>query len=440
MSAGEPRDGACPSDDTVALFLEGGLGGADEAGFRAHLDGCPSCRTLLVEAAREAPNPLAKTGGAGRKARQLLGAIDVGETIADKYRVEAVLGSGGMGTVVRASHLVLNRTVAVKVMHPELLTEDTARRFAREARAAAALTSEHAVRILDIDRLESGVPYIVMEYLEGRDLHEVLMDDGPIPWRRAIDYVLQAAEALAEAHERGIIHRDLKPHNLFLRRDGVVKVLDFGLAKTLPHSRAHASSGETNVKGLVGSPQYMAPEQIRGESGVDARTDIYGLGATLYQLLTGIAPFLGMNVYVLCARILGEAPPPFRSRNEVPSSVETVVLRCLEKAPDARYGTMQELSAALLGARDVPAPPGKERFVTAPQTAVVPTRLSAGAGAAQDDFSTLRDSEAFTVPRGGEPSTSVITTQKGVPSMDPVTPRTEPHGEPPPPTEKTPRD
>ena len=349
---------ACPSDETVALFLAGGLAPKDDAAFRQHLDGCDLCRGLIAEAGREGSAlPVTRISAPRMPAAgaPVPAALAVGDFIGGKYRIDAKLGQGGMGDVFRGWHLGLSRAVAIKVMHTEIFSAHLARRFFREARAAASLTSQHAVRILDIDHLASGIPYIVMENLEGRDLHEVIVAEGPLPWRRVVDIVLQATEALREAHAHGIIHRDLKPHNLFLTRDGVVKVLDFGLAKLMPSSLVQGSSGETKATGLVGSPQYMAPEQIRAARTVDARTDIYGLGATMYQLLTGAAPFLGLNLYVLCARILNEPVQPIgKTRPDVPSAMEAVVMRCLEKSPASRFASTDELAAALRAALEAP--------------------------------------------------------------------------------------
>jgi len=367
---------ACPSDESVALFLAGALPRDDDTAFREHLDGCTTCRGLLAEAGRAEsllPRDQASLGeretrvGRARIPAGATPPLAVGDVIGGKYRIDAMRGEGGMGKVFRGWHLGLSRTVAIKVMHPELFAPQLARRFFREARAAASLTSVHAVRILDIDHLPSGIPYLVMEHLEGRDLNEVILADGPLPWHLVVDYVLMAAEAISEAHVRGIIHRDLKPHNLFLTDDGVVKVLDFGLAKLLPTS---VIDGSSNTKGtsLIGSPQYMAPEQIRAASTVDARTDVYGLGATMYQLLTGLAPFLGLNLYVLCARILSEPPAPLiRSRKDVPGNVEAVVMRCLEKLPAARFATADELVTALREARARPGLPSADPRLTQPE-------------------------------------------------------------------------
>jgi serine/threonine protein kinase len=337
----------CPTDEAVALFLAGELPSEDERNFRAHVDECDMCRALLAEAGREPP-ALGMTRVAPLGVPRASAHLVPGDLIGEKYRIDAVLGSGGMGVVFRGTHLGLNRLVAIKMMHPELLTPDLARRFAREARSSASITSEHAVRIIDIDKLPSGAPYIVMEYLVGHDLHELLMRDGPLHWQRAIRYVTDAAAAIGEAHVRGIIHRDLKPHNLFLTTDDFIKVLDFGLAKLLPNSLVKGSSAETKSVGLVGSPQYMAPEQIRAVPTIGVATDVYALGATLYQLLAGVPPFLGLNLYVLCARILNDRPAPLeRIRDDVPPAIAAVVMRCLEKSADARYPSIQALVEAL---------------------------------------------------------------------------------------------
>jgi serine/threonine-protein kinase len=269
-----------------------------------------------------------------------------------------------MGTVLRAYHLQLERAVAIKIMHGDLVNDaDSARRFAAEARAAACIESDHAVRILDIDRLEShvaghpGHPFIVMELLEGEDLSAVLAREGRLAPARAVDYLLQALEAVAEAHERGIVHRDLKPQNLFLTKRGVVKVVDFGLAKTLALASTNAappgvaSGTQTNV--MMGSPHYMSPEQVRSARRVDARSDVWSIGATLYHLLSGLPPFAAPNVFLLCARILNEpAPSLLRRLPDLPPAYDIVVQRCMKKDPKDRYSSVEELRAALCDALD----------------------------------------------------------------------------------------
>ncbi len=275
-----------------------------------------------------------------------------GEILAGKYRVERVLGQGGMGVVVAAMHLQLERRVALKFVLPEAIqSPEATERFAREARAASKLQSEHVARVLDVGTLESGAPYMVMEYLEGRDLGQEVDARGPLPFAEAAEFVLQACEAIAEAHGLGIIHRDLKPQNLFLARrvDGrpLVKVLDFGISKF-----NGAQSGEnmslTKTHAVMGSPNYMSPEQLRSARGVDARSDIWALGVILYELLTGKVPFVATSVTELCAMVLQDTPRPLREiRPEVPLALGDVIAKCLEKDPNQRFPSIASLAHAL---------------------------------------------------------------------------------------------
>src|SRR6187549_2799480 len=222
--------------------------------------------------------------------------IQQGELLAGKYRVEQVLGAGGMGYVVAAMHEQLGQRVAVKLLVPELCeNEDSVTRFLREARAAVKIHSEHVARVLDVGELTNGSPYMVMEFLSGRDLAEELDLPGELEIEVAIDYVLQASEAVAEAHSLGLIHRDLKPANLFLthRPDGspLVKVLDFGISKVSSPEAAQLSL--THTQAMMGSPLYMSPEQMRSSKDVDRRADIWSLGIILHELLAGDVPFAG---------------------------------------------------------------------------------------------------------------------------------------------------
>jgi serine/threonine-protein kinase len=276
-----------------------------------------------------------------------------GEVLAGKYRVERVLGVGGMGAVVAAIHLDLEELVAVKFLLPQApgAQPDAVARFVREAKAAIKIRSEHVVRVLDSGKLEDGTPYMVMEFLDGRDLNAVLEDQGPLATEQAVDYLLQACDAVASAHSLGIIHRDLKPGNLFLTRRGdgtpLVKVLDFGISKII--SDNPASSGLTSTTAIMGTPAFMSPEQLRSTRHVDARADIWSLGTILYAFLTGEPPYAGESTADLAAKIIRDPPPPIRSvRPQVPEALEAVVLRCLEKEPDARFPGVAELAEALL--------------------------------------------------------------------------------------------
>jgi serine/threonine protein kinase len=282
--------------------------------------------------------------------------IDVrpGDVLAGKYRIERVLGQGGMGVVVSATHLQLEERVAIKFLLPSALqNQEAVARFAREARAAVKIKSEHVARVTDVGTLDTGCPYMVMEYLHGCDLGGLVQQRGPLPTEEAVDYVLQAAEAIAEAHSLGIIHRDLKPANLFYsqRADGspCIKVLDFGISKISGLSGSGSDLGMTRTTTVMGSPLYMSPEQMASSRDVDVRTDIWALGVILYELLSGRVPFVADTMPQLCAMILQQPAPPLRNmRPDAPEPLQRALLRCLEKDPKARFTNMAEFAAALL--------------------------------------------------------------------------------------------
>jgi len=276
--------------------------------------------------------------------------VQAGDVLAGKYRVDRILGVGGMGIVVAATHLQLDQRVALKFMLPEAAhTPALLERFAREARAAVRLRSDHVARVLDVGTLESGSPFMVMEYLSGTDLGALIESHGAVPIETAVDFVLQACDAVAEAHSIGIVHRDLKPRNLFLtqRNDGraLVKVLDFGIAK----QKAVADDlALTKTAEVMGSPNYMSPEQLRSAKLADERSDIWALGVILFELLTGALPFAAESVTQLIAMVLTERPRQLRGlRFDVPNRLEDVVARCLQKDPAARFGSIADLAAAL---------------------------------------------------------------------------------------------
>ncbi|HET7502036.1 MAG TPA: protein kinase [Kofleriaceae bacterium] len=269
--------------------------------------------------------------------------------LAAKYRVERVLGAGGMGVVVAATHLQLDQVVALKFVLPEALYNPEVRsRFEREARAAVRLKSEHVARIIDVGRLESGSPYIVMEYLEGQDLAQLLAQHGPLPVALACDYIIQACDAIAEAHSLGIVHRDLKPGNLFLARTShgqqTIKVLDFGISKS--QSVGDVSMTRTDV--VMGSPGYMSPEQMRSTRSVDGRTDLWSLGIILYELVAGRMPFQADTFSGLCVKIAVDphAPLPVLP-SALPQGFEAVINHALEKNPVQRFQSAAELAQAL---------------------------------------------------------------------------------------------
>lgn len=281
-----------------------------------------------------------------------------GTVIAEKYRVEKELGRGGYGVVVRAVHLTLGQKVAIKVLTPseggdsKEWAED-AGRFRREAQATATLKSEHIVRILDVDALESGSPYMVMEYLEGDTLHNVFHTRGPLPIAESVDIVIQILAALAEAHAAGIVHRDLKPANVFLTKGAggalVAKVLDFGVSKFTAATITGNSNGPiTKTGAVIGTVAYMAPEQMMDAKRVDARADLWSAGTILYEILSKELPFGKENAPTLVTSILTKAPTPLGTvRPDVPPKLEATILRALQKPPDARFGSAASMAAAL---------------------------------------------------------------------------------------------
>jgi serine/threonine-protein kinase len=276
-----------------------------------------------------------------------------GEILDGKYRVERVLGAGGMGVVVAATHVHLSTRVALKFLLPGALGNQTiVDRFAREARAAVQIRSEHVARVIDVGTLPTGSPYMVMEFLEGSDLAALLQRQGPLPAAQAVGYVLQASEAIAEAHSLGIVHRDLKPANLFLAaqpgRDPIVKVLDFGISKTHDAS----PSSRTATTAILGSPHYMAPEQMMSSRDVDPRADVWALGIILYELLTGAPPYDADTMPELVYLVTQREPPPIESKRAglpaLPAGLVAAVHKCLRRDRAERFQDVAELATALV--------------------------------------------------------------------------------------------
>ena len=272
-----------------------------------------------------------------------------GDLVAGKYQLGRRLGQGGMGAVFAATHVQLREPVALKFLRAHIAQNPAmVARFVREARAAVRIKSEHVARVLDVGSLESGEPFIVMELLAGLDLHKLSAQRGPLPIPEAALYLAQACDAVAEAHLYGIVHRDLKPANLFLTRraDGspLVKVLDFGISKVA----GEEDENLTATTDVLGSPLYMSPEQIRSPKTVDARTDVWALGAILYKLLTGKAAFAAETSSASLAKIVADPPPALRAaRPDAPPELEGLLLACLEKDLTRRVQSATELCRAL---------------------------------------------------------------------------------------------
>jgi len=344
----------CLDEETVLAFVKGDLPPEERRRAHDHITTCDECRALISAVARSSmpvvdekklleisATELADSGSRGKGTAP----VQPGDVLAGKYVVDGVLGVGGMGVVVSAHQTQLDRRVALKFLLPVACEVPGAvARFLREGKAAARITSEHVARVIDTGMLDGGAPYLVMEYLEGSDLAAL----GRLAWADAVEYVLQACEAIVEAHTLGIVHRDLKPANLFLakRADGtpLVKVLDFGISKVEGGSRRDL----TTASMLMGSPRYMSPEQMLSAKDVDMRTDVWALGVILYELVTGKPVWEADTVHGLSA-LIATAPAPLlrASAPDAPAALESVVARCLTKARDERVGSVADLALAL---------------------------------------------------------------------------------------------
>jgi eukaryotic-like serine/threonine-protein kinase len=344
----------CPDAGLLVEHARGTLVPPEKEQITSHLEACDDCREVLALWTR-VPGPSAESTPKAPAPPTSAVPVDYpprpGDVLAGKYEVERVLGIGGMGVVLAAHHRHMARTVAIKLMLPQAMSTETTERFLREARAAAQVQGEHVARVLDVGTLEDATPFLVMEYLDGKDLARLVRERGPLPVADAVGYVLQACEALAEAHALGIVHRDLKPANLFVtsRADGsaLVKVLDFGISK-VSGTGARPEPSLTKSQAVMGTPIYMSPEQLRSTRSAGPATDIWALGCVLYELLAARPAFWAESPEALGALIAtGPAPRIREAREDVPSEVEDVILACLDKDPATRIGTAAELARRL---------------------------------------------------------------------------------------------
>ncbi len=360
----EPR--TCPSAEVLTAYGLGKLNETDLAAIARHLEGCQSCREAVanvradsfvgrVPAAQPIPSGTHLPGQpAGPLPSSAIppnrnAVMDLPPELAQhpKFRILKELGRGGMGVVYQAEHRFMEMTVALKVINQTLLDNSEAlERFDREIRAAARLVHPHIVRALDAEQA-GELRLLVMEYVQGASLHDVLKQKGPLPLPHACHYIRQAALGLQHAHEQGMVHRDIKPHNLILTPRGQVKILDFGLAR-LASEQKQGRAGLTRSGDFMGTPEYIAPEQATDASQADIRADLYSLGCTLYALLTGRPPFQeGTAVQLVLAHLQKEAPPLNQVRPDVPTELATVVARLLAKEPAQRFQTPLEIAQLL---------------------------------------------------------------------------------------------
>ncbi len=354
--------------DQVGLFLAGELTGSTASAIEAHIDACEVCRQLISETVRLRHANQVAFAPTMINAQASKLPVVVGDVVDGRYRIEKLLGIGGMGCVFEAHHTHLNQRMALKFMLPDLVRDPNAvDRFTREARAAVRLVTEHVGRVLDLGVLPtSGTPYLVMEFLQGETVEQRLSREGPFQKTVAVKLVRDVITALEEAHALGIVHRDLKPANLFLARRSngveVVKVLDFGIAKSIDPD-IEKGLGNTSRRTLLGSPLYMAPEQLSGKD-IDARVDVWALGCTLYQLLCGETPFRGNDLVELMYAIQARPHQSLAVRAPSVRALSAVIDACLEKDPDQRVASVVLLRRLLDDAEasmGAPAPPAPAR-------------------------------------------------------------------------------
>jgi serine/threonine-protein kinase len=352
--------------------------------------------------------------------------IDIGSVVNGKYRLVRLLGDGGMGSVYEAQHLVLGTRVAIKVLHPELARRTgLVERFLQEARVAAQIRSPHVVQVSDVDRTPDGHAYIVMELLEGEALSAVLDRLRKLPVTTACEYTLQILAALEAAHALGVIHRDLKPENVFVTFAGgrpMLKLIDFGIAKA---RRTDPQQRNLTVAGVVmGTAEYMAPEQARSADKVDARADLYAVGVMLYEMVAGTRPVSGEDARVIALKVeRGEAVPLVKVAPEAPRELAGLVHRAMAARPELRFATATEMRLAL------------ERVMAKPQAQ---PQAAQGPVPEMTATGTLKNVPANQVLGGASPAQARPATAP-LPAVPPVPARTPPGTEPPEPAVHTER-
>ncbi len=358
---------------------------------------CPTCGRQYADT-----NTLCPADGAVLKR----GAGDdrlLGQVLAGKYRIDEKIDEGGMGCVYRATHVLMEKTIAVKVLHPALAADDKiVARFTREAKAASRISHPHAINVTDFGESENGIVYLVMEYLRGRTLKEVIRSEGPMPLARVVEIVRQVSGALEAAHAEGVVHRDLKSDNIMLEEASGggdwAKVLDFGIAKIQQTAQSvhETDPGLTSPNLIIGTPQYMSPEQCSQASDIDTRSDIYSFGVIIYEMLVGHVPFTGDSPTAIMMKHLQDPPPSIlEERKDLPASVGRVIARALAKRPEDRYQKAGELYDELTAA----AAEEPSTSTSAVPSAVDTGRIIVPTGANEPARSTLgeRDDDATVV-------------------------------------------